>query len=60
MAVWQFSIVLIPKIWAIKNGFDPLPFYGHYGYDSEIAWKENQPQADFIYVLSKLLPSANS
>lgn len=60
MAAWQFSIVLIPKTWAVKNGFDPFPFYGEYGYDTEIAWNENQPQADFIDVLSTLLPSAKS
>jgi len=40
MATWQFSIVLIPKSWAVENQYDSSLLYDEEGYDTEIAWKK--------------------
>jgi hypothetical protein len=59
MAAWQFSIVLIPQKWAIENKYDPSFMYDG-GYDTEMAWKENQPAKDFVDILSQMLPPSKS
>ena len=61
MATWQFSVVLIPKSWAEENKYCSSSLYDEDGYyDTEAAWKENQPNTNFITVLSTLLPPAKS
>ena len=60
MAIWQFSIILIPQKWAAENKYDPSLLYGEDGYDTETAWKENQPAKDFADILSNMLPPAKS
>jgi len=60
MATWQFSVNLIPKSWAIVNNFRASLLYTENGFDTEIAWKNNQLTPEFIETLSKLLPPAKS
>ncbi len=60
MATWQFSVNLIPKSWAIKNDYDSSLFYSDEGYDTEVAWVNNQPKPDYINSLSKILPKTKS
>ena len=60
MAIWQFSIELIPKSWAVNHQHDASLFYGTEGYDTEIAWKNSQTNPKFKEVLSKVLPPAVS
>jgi hypothetical protein len=60
MAAWQFSIILIPQKWAIENKYDSSFLYEDGGYDTWVAWKENQPTKDFTDILSNMLPPAKS
>jgi len=60
MATWQFTISLIPKPWAIENQFNSSSLYDDEGYDTEIAWETNQPNPEFINLLSELLPPSKS
>lgn len=60
MATWQFSVVLIPKSWAMEHQFDASPLYGSEGYDTALAWKDNQPNPEYKNILSTILPVANS
>lgn len=60
MALWQFEIVLIPRKWAIKHDYVTTLLYDDDGYDVTVAWKDNQPCVDYVHVLSKLLPQAES
>jgi len=60
MATWQFSVVLIPRSWAIENNYSSTLLVTEEGYDTEIAWKENQPNPEFMDILSKMLPPAKS
>ena len=61
MATWQFSVVLIPKSWAEENKYSSSSLYDDDGYyDTEVAWKGNQPNIDFKSILSTLLPPAKS
>lgn len=60
MATWQFSVNLIPRSWAIENKYSSSLLYTEEGYDTEEAWKENQPKPEFINILSTILPLAES
>ncbi|MBL1278292.1 MAG: hypothetical protein COB30_019630 [Ectothiorhodospiraceae bacterium] len=60
MATWQFSANLIPRSWAIENKYSSSLLYTEEGYDTEEAWKENQPKPEFIDILSNMLPPAES
>jgi hypothetical protein len=60
MAAWQFSVVLIPKLWVVKHQCDSSLLYSDTGYDTEVAWIENQPSPTFKQVLSTILPPAVS
>jgi hypothetical protein len=61
MAVWQCSVVFIPKLWAVENRYDPTSLYDADGYyDTTTAWKENQPHPEFINKLSSVLSPAKS
>ena len=60
MATWQFSIILIPKLWAEENKFDSSFLYSEEGYDTEIAWEKHQPAPIFKNILSNILPTSKS
>ena len=61
MATWQFSVVLIPESWAQENKYCPSSLFDEDGYyDTDAVWKENQPNPEFINLLSNLLPPAKS
>lgn len=54
MAVWQFSIDLVPKEWAVKNEYSPLAFYSK---ERSTGWGDVQTnRADVKDVLTTILP----
>jgi len=60
VATWQFTIALIPTLWAEEHGFNCSDLYDVEGYDTAIAWAENQPTEGFEALLSKILPESKS
>ncbi|UTW56200.1 hypothetical protein [Kordiimonas sp. SCSIO 12610] len=61
MAVWQFTIQLLPKSWAKDNKFNPASLYTAEGYhDVEYAWNDYQLREGFRDLLSQILPETRS
>jgi len=60
MATWQLSVNLIPRIWAIENKFSSSELYSEDGYDTDLAWRENQPEPEFLNLLSGFLAPSKS
>ena len=60
MAAWQFKVSLVPKNWVVKTDYDTSLFIGEYGYDTSIAWVNNQPKNDIQEIIKKYLPKAES
>lgn len=60
MAIWQFSIVLVPREWAVITKYDSSCLYASDGYDTAITWKNRQPNPNFKEQFSKILPRAES
>ena len=60
MATWQFSVVLIPASWAEENSFNASALYDEEGDNTELAWKDRQPESGFEVVLSGILPASKS
>lgn len=61
MAVWQFVVGLIPRMWIEQDGNAPEMLYDGEGYlDMSIAWKNNQPKANFAELISNVFPPALS
>ena len=62
MAIWQFSIGLIPKVWAEKNLFDCEVLWDHKEgwFDCSNAWKNHQLKEDFTTIFSQILPPSKS
>lgn len=61
MAIWQFYVALIPKAWAAsqENASDLL--FDDEGYwDTSQAWSRDQPLANFVDLISQVLPPVNS
>ena len=56
MAIFQFTVVLIPSKWVsnIENDFASL--YTEEGYDVSEAWKQFQPTEEVAPLLSRILP----
>ena len=60
MAIWQFNIEFIPRKWAEENNYNASLLYSEEGYDTEIAWLNNQPINDFQSILSNIFPPSKS
>lgn len=60
VAIWQFSVVLIPASWAEESSYSSSSLYGDEGYDTACAWKGRQPVSDFTVVFDEILPSSKS
>ena len=60
MAVWQFTVVLIPKSWAVENEYNSLSLYGEDGYATDLTWKFIQPSMNLEGILSEILPPGKS
>jgi len=56
MAIWQFTLVLVPRPWAIANAYNPTSLSNETGYDTSAAWLEHSPIQDiFIQHCDKFL-----
>lgn len=61
MAIWQFTVGLIPRAWSEVEANSPEMLYDGEGYnDTSIAWKKNQPGANLIALISQVLPPTES
>ncbi|MES2265098.1 MAG: hypothetical protein V4724_41910 [Pseudomonadota bacterium] len=61
MAIWQFTVGLIPRAWAKFEGNGPELLYDDYGFhDTSVSWRMNQPRADLFGLISNVLPPAES
>jgi len=61
MAAWQYVLYLIPAEWCRVPGNGPeLLVDGSGGVDLEAAWREHQPNARFVSLISKVLPASTS
>ena len=60
MAIWQFSVVLIPASWAEENSYITSLLYDEEGFDTECTWQNIQPEPSFRDVLSEVLPASES
>lgn len=61
VAIWQFVVGLIPLAWAELEGNGPEMLYDDEGFnDMSTAWKQNQPKADLITLISQIFPAAES
>lgn len=61
MAIWQFVVGLIPQAWTEQKGNGPEMLFDGEGYnDMATAWKQNQPSANLIDLITQVLPPAES
>lgn len=61
MAIWQFTVGLVPRTWAEAAGSHPAMLYDADGYlDMSIAWRNEQLHVDIDDVLSRVWPRAAS
>jgi hypothetical protein len=61
MAIWQFTVGLVPRAWVEMEGNVPAMLYDADGYyDTSIAWRQNQPKVDLDFLMSQLLPATES
>jgi hypothetical protein len=61
MAVWQFLVGLIPRVWAERDGNGPEMLYDEEGCnDSSIIWEKNRPAANLVDLISQVLPPTES
>jgi len=61
MAIWQFTVGLIPQAWAALERNGPEILYDDEGCnDMSTAWKQNQPSASQIDLIAEGLPPMES
>ncbi|MES2261139.1 MAG: hypothetical protein V4724_21700 [Pseudomonadota bacterium] len=61
MAIWQFAVGLIPREWAELEGNSSEMLYDGDGYNNmSMAWRQNQPTANLIALISQVLPPTKS
>lgn len=60
MAVWQFTIELVPVRWAEANEYETDLLYGEDGYDTSRAWDGVQPTKDIDGMLGNIFPKKES
>lgn len=61
MAIWQFTIGLVPRSWAEDEGSLPAMPYNADGYtDMSAAWRHEQLDVDIDDSMSRVLPAAAS
>jgi hypothetical protein len=61
MAIWQFTVGLIPRAWAELEENCPERLYDEDGfYDESVTWRMNQPRVDLSDLISNILPPAES
>lgn len=63
MAIWQFTVGLIPRAWAEAKGHIPAMLYDAEGYfDMSMAWQHKQLDVDIDLdeLMSQVLPAAES
>jgi hypothetical protein len=60
MAIFQFTVALIPSKWAHDSNNDIESLYYEAGYDVSVAWKDNQPNIDVDSLISKVLPKGKA
>lgn len=61
MAIWQFTVDLIPRTWVELEGADPEFLCGDEGFhDTSATWRMNQPSIDLIGLISQVLPPTES
>jgi hypothetical protein len=61
MAIWQFTVGLVPRAWVGMEGNVPEMLYDADGYcDTSIAWRQNQPKVDLDFLMSQVLPATES
>lgn len=61
MAIWQFTVGLIPRTWSEQEANGPEMLYDGEGYnDTSVAWKHNQPGANLNALISQVLPPTES
>lgn len=61
MAIWQFTVGLVPRAWAEAEGSVPAKLYDADGYtDMSVAWRDEQLDVDIDDLMSRVLPAAAS
>lgn len=61
MAIWQFTVGLIPRAWAELEGNGPEILFDDEGHnDMSTAWKQNQPSASQFDLIAEVLPLTES
>lgn len=61
MAIWQFTVGLIPRAWAELEGNGPEHLYDEDGFhDESVTWRMNQPRVDLSSLISNILPPTES
>lgn len=61
MAIWQFTVGLVPRIWAEAEGSLAAMLYDADGCaDMSIAWLHTQLNVDIDDLMSRVLPAASS
>lgn len=61
MAIWQFTVGLVPRAWAELEGNSPEMLYDSDGCsDMSTAWGGNQPSANLVVLISQVLPPTES
>lgn len=60
MAIWQFSIILLPREWAVDVKYDSSSLYEPDGFETAFTWKDRQLAPNFREQFSKILPPSDS
>jgi len=61
MAIWQFTVDLIPRTWVELERGDPELLYDDEGFhDTSATWQMNQPRVELTGLISQILPPTES
>jgi len=60
MAIWQFTVELVPRTWSLRPDANVAELLAVDGYDTSIAWRNNQPTIDAKSTITKFVPVASS
>ena len=60
MAIWQFTICFIPRLWAMEKDYNTSVFWVKGGYTTQDAWQESVLTPTELAILSSILPEAES
>ena len=60
MAIWQFTIELVPRTWSLRFDAKSSDLLSANGREMSVAWKDNQLKVDVEHIIKNFFPIARS